>query len=595
MPGGAKCGRQAAMARDDWWRGAVLYQIYPRSFLDTDGDGIGDLKGIASKLDYVKSLGVDGVWLSPFFRSPMRDFGYDVSDYCDVDPMFGALKDFDALLKGAHDRDLKVIIDQVWSHTSSDHEWFKASRQDRANPHADWYVWADPKPDGSPPNNWQAWFGGPAWTWEPRRRQYYLHNFLPTQPDLNFRSSGVRSAILAIARFWMDRGVDGFRLDVANYYAHDAQLRDNPPSHKPNPALPRDMQIHQFNSNQPESLEFVARLRNLLDSYKARMTVGELAPGSYALMAEYTRGRERLHTAYAFDFLGAWPGVEKMADILTQWREGPDDGWPSWAFSNHDVQRVATRWGEAIGAPPGRAALLFLSLLLCLRGTIFLYQGEELGLPEADVPFDKLQDPWGIAGWPAAKGRDGCRTPMPWKDAPAGGFTRAKEGWLPVDVRQRQISVERQEALSQSTLHSARQLIGVRQASAALREGGFEVVRVGLSWMLPVGEEPPAEAPARKRRLRAIDADDDDRREALQEAIEASQADIPKGQDPSGLLAFERVAGAERLLCVFNFANATATHQVGAGKASVLWAGDAVLAGGNLVLEPFGSAILKLA
>ncbi|HVY87257.1 MAG TPA: alpha-amylase family glycosyl hydrolase, partial [Hyphomonadaceae bacterium] len=363
---------------DDWWRGAVIYQIYPRSFKDTDADGVGDLKGIAEKLDYVRALGVDGVWLSPFFKSPMRDFGYDVSNYLDVDPMFGTLADFDTLLKKAHDLGLKVIIDQVWSHTSSDHDWFKASRQDTTNEMADWYVWADPKPDGSPPNNWQAWFGGPCWTWDARRRQYYLHNFLPTQPDLNFRNPDVQAAILNVARFWLDRGVDGFRLDVANYYVHDEKLRDNPPSGVANPALPRNMQVHQYNSNQPETLQFLAKLREVMDGRGGRMTVGELAPGGYALMAEYTGGQKRLHTAYAFDFLSQWPGVERLASILNQWKEGPDDGWPSWAFSNHDVIRVATRWGEAINAPPGRAAPLFLSLLLSLRGTIFVYQGEEL-------------------------------------------------------------------------------------------------------------------------------------------------------------------------------------------------------------------------
>ncbi len=311
------------MAAGQWWRGAVIYQIYPRSFMDSNGDGIGDLKGVAAKLDHVKSLGVDGIWLSPFFKSPMRDFGYDVSDYRDVDPMFGTLDDFRAVLKAAHDRQLKVIIDQVWSHTSSDHAWFQESRQDRANAKADWYVWADPRPDGAPPNNWQAWFGGPTWTWEPRRRQYYLHNFLSTQPQLNFRNDAVRAAIIDVARFWLQLGVDGFRLDVANYYVHDAELRDNPPSGDPAPALPRDMQLHKHNSNQPETLEFIARLRELMNAHGDTMTVGELAPGSYALMHDYTRTQGRLHTAYAFDFLKAWPGVEKAASILQQWREGP--------------------------------------------------------------------------------------------------------------------------------------------------------------------------------------------------------------------------------------------------------------------------------
>jgi alpha-glucosidase len=523
----------------NWWRGAVLYQIYPRSFMDTNGDGVGDLKGVTSKLDYVKSLDVDGVWLSPFFKSPMRDFGYDVSDYREVDPLFGSLQDFQALLKAAHDRDLKVIIDQVWSHTSSDHEWFQQSRQDRTNEKADWYVWADPKPDGSPPNNWQAWFGGPTWTWEPRRRQYYLHNFLSTQPQLNYRSEAVKSAILDIARYWLTMGVDGFRLDVANYYVHDAQLRDNPPSGDPKPALPRNMQHHQFNSNQPETLDFVSKIRERVDGLGANMTVGELAPGSYGLMADYTKGQHRLHTAYSFDFLAAWPGVEKMADILAQWREGADDGWPSWAFSNHDVTRVATRWAEAIGCPPPRAAPLFMALLLSLRGTIFLYQGEELGLPDADVPFEKLQDPWGIAGWPATKGRDGCRTPMPWKDETLGGFTKAKEPWLPIDARQRLLAADKQEKLSESMLHTTRKLIELRKASPAIVSGTFRV-------------------------------------------IEAT----------NGVLVFERELEGERIQCVFNFSNADASRSYPA-KPAILWQTEAVLNGTMLMLPPFSAAILK--
>ena len=523
-----------------WWRGAVLYQIYPRSFMDTNGDGVGDLKGVAAKLDHVKSLGVDGVWLSPFFKSPMRDFGYDVPDYREIDPLFGTLDDFKALLKAAHARKLKVIIDQVWSHTSSDHVWFQESRQDRTNPKADWYVWADPKPDGAPPNNWQAWFGGPTWTWEPRRRQYFLHNFLSTQPQLNYHNPDVPAAITDVARFWLRLGVDGFRLDVANYYVHDAQLRDNPPSSDPAPALPRNMQVHQFNSNQPETLAFVAKIREVVDGHGDNMTVGELAPGSYALMADYTRGQRRLHTAYAFDFLGAWPGVEKMASILSQWGEGLDDGWPSWAFSNHDVTRVATRWGETIGATPPRAAPLLMALLLTLRGTIFLYQGEELGLPEGDVSFEKLQDPWGIAGWPATKGRDGCRTPMPWKDEVMAGFTKAKEPWLPVDVRQRVLAAEKQEKLTESMLHTTRRLIDLRKTSGALSAGAFKVVEA-----------------------------------------------------KDGLLVFDRISEQQTIRCAFNFATLRAEIAL-ESKPEVLWAADAVFAGGRLMMEPHAAAIMRL-
>jgi len=461
---------------DNWWRGAVIYQVYPRSFMDTDGDGVGDLKGVTDRLNYIKSLGVDGVWISPFFKSPMKDFGYDVSDYRAIDPLFGSMADFEALMRAAHARGLKIIIDQVWSHSSDQHKWFQESRKSRDNPKADWYVWADPKPDGSPPNNWQAWFGGPAWTWEPARRQYYLHNFLPSQPDLNFRCPDVQDAILDIAKFWLDQGVDGFRLDVANYYVHDAQLRDNPPSDNPAPVLPRDMQHHTFNSNQPETLDFLKRLREVMDGYGARMTVGELAPGSYDLMAEYTRGSQGLHTAYAFDFLKDWPGVESFAKTITQWGEGAEDGWPGWAFSNHDVARVATRWGQAIGAPQPQAALLFLALLLSLRGTIFMYQGEELGLPEGDVPFEKLQDPWGIAGWPAFKGRDGCRTPMPWTGDAKGGFTKGKQPWLPVDKAQLALSAATQEKAGEGPLIITRMLMDMRRENPAMRTGALKVL-----------------------------------------------------------------------------------------------------------------------
>ncbi|MEM7740397.1 MAG: alpha-amylase family glycosyl hydrolase, partial [Pseudomonadota bacterium] len=261
---------------DEWWRGAVLYQIWPRSFADSDGDGVGDLRGVIGRLDHLADLGVEGIWLSPFFTSPMADYGYDVADYCDVDPTFGTLADFDDLLTEAHARNLKVIIDQVYSHTSDQHAWFKESRQDRANPKADWYVWADAKNDGSPPNNWLSVFGGSAWTWDTRRRQYYLHNFLAEQPDLNFHHPAVQDAMLDVARFWLDRGVDGFRLDVANYFFHDAELRDNPPVGSTGHARPSQFQQHLYERSRPETLAFVKRLRALLDDYEARMAVAEI-------------------------------------------------------------------------------------------------------------------------------------------------------------------------------------------------------------------------------------------------------------------------------------------------------------------------------
>ncbi len=477
-----------------WWRGAVLYQVYPRSFADSDGDGIGDLPGLTARLEYIADLGVDGLWISPFFPSPMRDFGYDVSDHCGVDPCFGTLPDFDALLARAHALGLKVLIDQVWSHTAAEHPWFTESRSSRDNPKADWYVWADAKPDGSVPNNWQSWMGGPAWRWEPRRRQYHLHNFLPQMPDLNFHCAAVQEAILEIARFWLDRGVDGFRLDTANLYFHDRLLRDNPPL-PPERAgeSPVLMQRHLHNADQPETLAFLERLRATMDAYGhgERMAVGEIGGvDGLRTMQNYTAGDRRLHTAYSFGFLGAQPDAAAVAAQLLPWQNG--NGWPSWAFSNHDAPRVASRWGagaargfdfgtQASASDDANAALppeIWMALLLCLRGTIFVYQGEELGLPQSEIPFEQMQDPFGIANWPLSPGRDGCRTPMPWQaEAPNAGFS-AGTPWLPVDRAHVPLAVDRQQAETRSMLHTTRRLIALRRQHPALRDGDFNILHI---------------------------------------------------------------------------------------------------------------------
>lgn len=460
---------------DDWWRGATIYQIYPRSFADANGDGIGDLAGIAAHLDYVAGLGVDGIWLCPFFPSPMRDFGYDVSDYRDVDPLFGTLKNFDVLVARARALGLKVIIDQVWSHTAQEHPWFEESRQDRDNPKADWYVWADAKADGSPPSNWQSWMGGSTWTWEPRRQQYYLHNFLPQMPDLNFHCMAVQDAILDVARFWLDRGVDGFRLDTANYYCHDPALTDNPPQPPERRGdKPAAMQQHLHNICQPQTLPFLSRVRELLNGYGARMAVAEIgSANNLQRMIEYTRGDDRLQTAYSFVLLGGQPTAAELAALMQPWQEGEGaHAWPSWALSNHDAPRVATRWAQD---DPARARQA-LALLACLRGTVFLYQGEELGLTQSEVAFAHLQDPFGKAHWPRDKGRDGCRTPMPWTaDAPSAGFT-AGTSWLPPDPTHRALAVDRQEQDCESMLHLTRQVLALRNRLAALRIGSFEVL-----------------------------------------------------------------------------------------------------------------------
>jgi alpha-glucosidase len=462
-----------------WWRGAALYQVYPRSFADSDragvGDGIGDLAGITARLPYIASLGVDGVWISPFFQSPQRDFGYDVSDYCAVDPMFGTLADFDALVARAHALGLKVVIDQVWSHTAAEHAWFQESRESRDNPKADWYVWADARPDGSPPTNWQSWMGCPTWTWEPRRQQYVLHNFLPQMPDLNLHHPAVQDAILDVGRFWLERGVDGFRLDTANYYCHDRQLRDNPPQppEKRGP-IPAAMQRHLFNVCQPETLPFLERVRALCDGFDARMTVAEIgSQNNLERMIEYTRGVDRLHTAYSFLLLGPQPRADELARMMQPWQEGEGaTAWPSWALSNHDAPRVATRWAQGDAA---RARQLIV-LLAALRGTVFLYQGEELGLPQSDIAFEDLQDPYGRAHWPRDKGRDGCRTPMPWvADHPTGGFSSGRP-WLPSDPAHRALAVDRQEADPASTLQLTRRVLALRRAHPALRLGRFETL-----------------------------------------------------------------------------------------------------------------------
>lgn len=456
---------------DEWWRGAVIYQIYPRSFADSDGDGVGDLGGIREHLGHVAGLGVDGIWLSPFFVSPMKDFGYDVADYCDVDPLFGTLADFDALLEEAHRLGLRVIIDQVYSHSSDGHPWFTESRQDRDNPRADWYVWADAKPDGTPPNNWLAVFGGPAWQWEPRRRQYYLHNFLKEQPDLNFHCPAVQEAALAAAEFWLARGVDGFRIDVANFYCHDRRLRDNPPRGGPVQDRPYQMQRPLHNRTRPETLSFVRRFRALLDRYPERMAVAEIAAeDQIGTMIEYTDGPDRYHTSYSFMLLREQFGASVVRRVLEEMAARSQGSWPSWAFSNHDVARVVSRWDGETASDTSWAKLL-IALLCSLRGTIFLYQGEELGLPQAEVPFERLQDPEGKEFWPRDRGRDGARTPMPWNaDAVNGGFS-AGEPWLPVDSRHVALAVDRQDSDSASVLSFTRAFLAWRKRQPALSRG----------------------------------------------------------------------------------------------------------------------------
>ena len=454
----------------EWWRGAVIYQIYPRSFFDTTGNGVGDLPGIWQKLDYVADLGVDGIWISPFFTSPMKDFGYDIADFTGVDPLFGTLADFDAIITKAHALGLKVIIDQVYSHSSDQHPWFQESRASRTNAKADWYVWADPKPDGTPPNNWLSVFNGPAWTWDTRRRQYFFHNFLPEQPDLNLHNPDVVDAIEATARFWLDRGVDGFRLDAANFYLHDPALPNNPASGVRDAVRPRAFQQHIYNRSQPEGLAVIERLRRVLDAYPDRFSVGEIGEqNDHQEVIAYTKGPNRLHTAYNFAFIEAdHVSARLIRAALAVWQPVAGEAWPAWTFSNHDRPRVVTRW-DGEGDPA--FAKLMAALLFSLRGTLFLYQGEELGLPQGDIPYERLTDPEAIANWPETIGRDGCRTPMPWQaNAPQAGFSTG-DPWLPVDPRHPPLAVDAQTADPSSTLAFVRQFLTRRRDVPALIRG----------------------------------------------------------------------------------------------------------------------------
>ncbi|MDR7103314.1 alpha-amylase family glycosyl hydrolase [Croceicoccus sp. BE223] len=463
-----------------WWRGATIYQIYPRSFMDSNGDGIGDLPGITSRLDYVASLGVDAIWVSPFFLSPMKDFGYDVADFRAVDPIFGALDDFDAMVARAHALGLRVLIDQVMSHTSDQHAWFVESRSSRDNPKADWFVWADAKPDGSPPSNWQSVFGGPAWTWDARRQQYYLHNFLASQPQLNCHNREVQDAMLANLEFWLERGVDGFRLDAVNFAMHDPALTDNPPA--PDTGKPRtrpfDFQLRIHNQSHPDIPAYIERIRELTDRYGERpgtiFTVAEVGgDDSEAEMRAFTADDRRFNSTYGFNFLYAERlTADLVCRALTEWPDEPGTNWPSWAFENHDAPRALSRWAD--DEHREAFAAMKMALLACMRGNPILYNGEELGLTQVDIPFDQLQDPEAIANWPLTLSRDGVRTPLPW--TAEGGFTSGTP-WLPYGEENLARSVAAQDAANASLLHHTRAMLALRNAHPALHHGSVDWCR----------------------------------------------------------------------------------------------------------------------
>ncbi|MCC6804636.1 MAG: alpha-amylase [Anaerolineae bacterium] len=463
-----------------WWQRGVIYQIYPRSFMDSSGDGIGDLRGIVERLDYLKWLGVDGLWLSPTFPSPMADFGYDVADYTDVHPLFGTLDDFDHLLAEAHRRDIRILLDLVPNHTSSQHRWFLESRSSRDNPKRDWYIWRDPvlatqaKPDGSPPNNWLAYFGGSAWTWDEATGQYYLHNFLPEQPDLNWHNPEVRQAMFDAIRFWLKRGVDGFRIDVIDRMLKDEQFRDNPldPGWLEGRDNPAAQYLRLFSENRPGIHELIREFRAVFDEFPDRVSIGEIAyslnPSIItAFYGEPTQpfGTE-LHLPFNFALtMLDWNAKDVRGFVDAYEGMIPAHGWANYVLGNHDQPRVATR----IGVAPARAAAM---LLLTLRGTPFLYYGDELGMRDVNIPAEQYQDPQGIN---IGISRDPERTPMQWSAAPNAGF--APPGvtpWLPLAPDYATVNVEAEQRDPRSMLMLCKRLIDLRRSDEALSLGNYQ-------------------------------------------------------------------------------------------------------------------------
>ena len=453
-----------------WWQHGVIYQIYPRSFHDSNGDGVGDLAGITGKLPYLQSLGVDAIWISPIFPSPMADFGYDVADYTDIDPLFGDLADFRNLLDEAHGRGIRVILDFVPNHSSSQHPWFLASRASRENDKRDWYVWRDPAPDGGPPNNWRSVFGGSAWTFDETTGQYYYHAFLKEQPDLNWRNPDVRAAMFDVLRFWLDLGVDGFRVDVIWHLMKDQEMRDNPP----NPDLSRAKSPYYellplYSCDQPEIHELIQSMRRLVDSYAERVLIGEIYLPVNRLIAYYGRAGEGIHMPYNFQLIKLpWDARTIAAAIDAYEALLPGFAWPNWVLGNHDKPRVSSRTGE-------RQARVAAMLLLTLRGTPTIYYGDELGMQDVPIPPELEQDPYGKNVPGRGLGRDPVRTPMQWTGEPNAGFTSGVP-WLPVaaDYETTNVASEERDPQSMLTLH--RRLIELRRAEPALHAGAYAPV-----------------------------------------------------------------------------------------------------------------------
>jgi alpha-glucosidase len=525
-----------------WWQSAVVYQIYPRSFCDSNGDGVGDLKGIESKLDYVASLGVDAIWLSPVHPSPNRDFGYDVADFNGIEPTLGAIAEFERLIAEAHRRGLKVILDEVLAHTSDQHAWFLESLTSRDNPKADWYVWADVREDGTAPNNWLSVFGGPAWSYHPLRRQYYFHKFLKQQPKLNLRNPQALTAALDVLRFWLDRGVDGFRLDVANSYFHDDQLRDNPAvpmaertnhhwAHAPN------LQRRTRDSNLPENREVLDQIRAVVDGYDSRFVFGEFSEEP-SLLGHFAGSDHGLHTGYTFTFLEDRSFKPEVFAKHYAFLNAIEGLWPCVTFSNHDVPRPVTRYGRTLDADPAIAKLA-LTLLMTLKGTVLMYQGEELGLPDGPIERHQVRDPVGELYFPYSKGRDPCRTPMPWvQGKPNVGFGYG-EPWLPVAPAHAALAAATQERDQASPLWFARNLIALRKKHPVLAQGDIKITA-------------------------ATDQ----------------------------ILAFERFGGDDHISCVFNLSKSAATVPFDKAGDTLLTLGNIERAGGSLQLGPRSAVIV---
>jgi alpha-glucosidase len=465
-----------------WWRDGVIYQIYPRSFYDTTGSGIGDLNGITEKIGYLSELGVDALWLSPINPSPDVDFGYDVADYRAIDPKFGSMADFDRLVATARKANIEIVLDLVLNHTSDQHAWFLNARSSRDNPFRDYYLWQDAGPDGKPPNNWQAVFGGRGWEWDEATRQYYYHMFYKEQPDVNWRNPKVRQEMLDVFRFWLDKGVRGFRLDVFNIYFKDALLRDNPL--KPFGRRPFDRQIHLYDFDQPELMDVLGDIRAVLDGHQAAYAIGETFFSSPEKAARYC-GDGLLHACFNFEVMEARRDPRLLMERIQQWQQALGDKWPNYVLNNHDTRRYASRFGQ--GEDDARLKVM-AAMLLTLRGTPFLYYGEEIGMRDIRVRRKDILDPIGKRYWPIYPGRDGCRAPMQWDASPQSGFSRAKP-WLPLhpNFRERNVAAQSQDTHSLFNFYKA--LLSLRRNQPALISGDFVPMQSGASAVMSYARE----------------------------------------------------------------------------------------------------------